>query len=405
MNFLPSFPLQLNVIALFGITLLLGLIGGELARRIRFLPRISGYIAIGFLLGPGGFNIVSQSVLVTARLFVDISLGIILFDLGRQLDFTWLRHDRGLFPMAIAESGITFISIFAMVYLFVGLPWLPSMLAASFAMATSPAVVMMVAHDLSSEGPVTRRTIVLTSLNNFFALVVFTFLLPMTQSISMKSSTLWIHSTYLIIGSLVLGIAIFVLIRMMAILIGKQKQNQFVLFIGALVLTIGIAQILNLPTALTLFILGVATRNFDHKHMLMEIDFGWSARLFFILLFVVTGIHLRLEGLWIAALAVVIFILVRGLAKTLGIWLFSSASRLTKKQILAVSLALTPMAGLAISMSNVLDDFNPDLNRQIATIIASVVAILEILGPIATQFAFIWTRETTPDHTQQGVQK
>ncbi|EKD70581.1 MAG: transmembrane protein [uncultured bacterium] len=405
MNFLPSFPLQLNVIALFGITLLLGLIGGELAKRIRFLPRISGYIAIGFLLGPGGFNIVSQSVLVTARLFVDISLGIILFDLGRQLDFTWLRHDRGLFPMAIAESGITFISIFTMVYLFVGLPWLPSMLAASFAMATSPAVVMMVAHDLSSEGPVTRRTLVLTSLNNFFALIVFTFLLPMTQSAPMKTSTLWMQSTYLIIGSLALAIAIFVLIRMMAILIGKQKQNQFVLFIGALVFTMGIAQILNLPTALTLFILGVATRNIDRKHMLMEIDFGWSARLFFILLFVVTGIHLRLEGLRIAAMAVIMFILIRGVAKTLGIWLFSSASRLTKKQILSVSLALTPMAGLAISMSNVLDDFNPDLNRQIATIIASVVAILEILGPIATQFAFIWAREATPNQAQQGGQK
>lgn len=405
MNFLPSFPLQLNVIALFGITLLLGLIGGELVKRIRFLPRISGYIAIGFLLGPGGLNIVNQSVLVTARLFVDISLGIILFDLGRQLDFTWLRHDRGLFPMAIAESGITFISIFTMVYLFVGLPWLPSMLAASFAMATSPAVVMMVAHDLSSEGPVTRRTLILTSLNNFFALVIFTFLLPMTQSIPTKNLTLWMHSTYLIIGSLVLGITIFVLIRIMAIFIGKQKQNQFVLFIGALIFTIGIAQILHIPTALTLFILGVSTRNIDRKHMLMEIDFGWSARLFFILLFVVTGIHLRLEGLRIAAMAVIIFILVRGVAKTLGIWLFSSASRLTKKQILSVSLALTPMAGLAISMSNVLEDFNPDLNRQIATIIASVVAILEILGPIATQFAFIWTREAIPNHALHGDQK
>src|SRR3990167_753731 len=250
MNFLPSFPLQLNVIALFGITLLLGLIGGELARRIRFLPRISGYIAIGFLLGPGGFNIVSQSVLVTARLFVDISLGIILFDLGRQLDFTWLRHDRGLFPMAIAESGITFISIFAMVYLFVGLPWLPSMLAASFAMATSPAVVMMVAYDLTAEGPVTRRTLALTSLNNFFALMIFTFLLPMTQLATIKKPILWAHSTYLIAGSFLLGIIIFFLIRLLAMLIGKQKQNQFVLFVGALVFTIGVAQLLNLPTAL-----------------------------------------------------------------------------------------------------------------------------------------------------------
>jgi hypothetical protein len=52
------------------------------------------------------------------------------------------------------------------------------------------------------------------------------------------------------------------------------------------------------------------------------------------------------------------------------------------------------MAGLAISMSNVLEDFNPDINRQISTIIAAVVAILEILGPIGTQFALIKSKET-----------
>src|SRR5688572_16947051 len=99
MNYLPNFPLHFNVLTIFGITLLLGLIGGELARRIPFFPRISGYIVIGFLLGPDGFNIINQSMLVTTRLFVDISLGIILFDLGRHLDFIWLRNDKGLLLM------------------------------------------------------------------------------------------------------------------------------------------------------------------------------------------------------------------------------------------------------------------------------------------------------------------
>jgi Kef-type K+ transport system membrane component KefB len=396
MNFLPSFPLQFNVISLFGITLLLGLIGGELARRIPLLPRISGYIAIGFLLGPGGLNIISHSVLLNTRLFVDISLGIILFDLGRQLDLTWLRHDRGLFFMAITESTLTFIAILFLAHLFIKLPWLSSALAACFAMATSPAVIMMVAHDLSAKGPVTRRTFILTSLNNFFALITFTLLLPLTQSHSFRSTDFWLYASYLLFGSLILGAGMYFLTEKIAHFLGKQKQNQFVLFIGALIFTIGIAQLVNLPTALVLFIMGVATRNLDKKHRLMEVDFGWSARLFLILLFVVTGTYLKLEGLKSATLAVLVFILVRGLAKTIGIGLFSKMSRITRKQLLSISLALTPMAGLAISMSNVLDDFSPDLNRQIAPIIASVVAILEIFGPIATQAAFIWSKESTP---------
>lgn len=400
-NYLPSFPLHFNVITIFGITLLLGLIGGELARRIPFMPRISGYIIIGFLLGPDGLNIVNHSMLTTTRLFVDISLGIILFDLGRHLDFTWLRNDKGLLLMSIAESAITFTLISLMSYYVVHLAWLPSVLAACFAMATSPAVVMLVAHDLSSVGPVTRRTLALTSLNNLYALIIFTFLLPLTQTTQVSSSIFLSHASYLLFGSLILGLIVYLFVVLMARIIGKYKHHQFVLLIGALIFTIGVTKILNLPTALSLFILGIFARNFDKKHRLMEIDFGWSARLFFILLFVVTGTYLRLEGLKTATLAVLLFVFIRAISKPLGVWLFSGTSRLTTKQALSLGLALTPMAGLAISMSNVLEDFNPDVNRQIATIIASVVAIYEILGPIATQIAFIWTKEATPNHYER----
>ena len=118
MQFLPKFPLHLNSIALLGLTLLLGLMGGEVAKRIRFLPQISGYIVVGFLIGAGGFNIVNQAALVNANIFVDISLSLILFELGRHLDFLWLRHDRGILYMSLAESGITFIIILGALYFF-----------------------------------------------------------------------------------------------------------------------------------------------------------------------------------------------------------------------------------------------------------------------------------------------
>lgn len=397
MYFLPSFPFELNTITLFGITLLLGLIGGQLARRVRYLPQISGYIAIGFMLGPAGFNVINYSLLTTTRIFVDISLGLILFDIGRHLDFTWLRYDRGLLPTALAESGLTFLLVFLVCRLLIGLGWLPSALAASFAMASSPAVMLMVTHDLASEGPITRRVLMLTSINNFFALLVFTLLLPFTRLASLHSLEYWEQCGYHIIGSLVISVAVFMLARLMAMIIGKSKESQFVLFIGVLIFTIGMTQSLKLPTALSLFFLGVATRNLDFKHALMEIEFGWSTRLFFILLFVVTGMHLRLDGLKMVPLGVIAFILVRGLAKYVGIMLFAKKSQITKQQIIAISLALTPMAGLAISMSYVLNDFNPDINRKISAIIAAVVAILEIFGPIATQLAFIWTKETSTD--------
>ena len=297
MHFLPHFPIHFNPIVLFGLTLLLGLLGGEIAKTTRLLPRISGYIAVGFLVGPNGFNIATASALADASFFVDIALGLILFDLGRHLDFSWLKHDRGLLPMAITESFLTFSLVFIVLYIF-KFPWLPSALAATIATATSPAVVMMVAHDISSEGPITRRTMMLTSLNNLFALILFTILLPVTY---VKSSTPQIiseHITYRLFGSVILGLVIFIITTCLSRLTGKNKESQFILFVGAVALGIGLAISLNLSTMLTLFTFGVAARNLDRNHRLTEVDFGWLARLFFVLLFVVTGVYLKFQGLW-----------------------------------------------------------------------------------------------------------
>lgn len=399
MAFFPQIPTQLNTITLFGITLLLGLIGGELAGRTRFIPRITGYIAAGILIGPEVLNIASKGVLLNAQIFVEISLSLILFDLGRHLDVTWLYHDRSLLRMSLLESTLTFCLIFTLLKWVVALAWLPAALGGIIAIATSPAVVMMVADDLSSEGPVTRRTLILTSLNNLIALVLFTLLLPLTHAghISMLSYTY--QSTYLFFGSILLASVLFLIAKLLARVTGKHKQNQFILFIGMLVITMGLASTLRLSYMVTLFMLGVLARNADKNHVLMEIDFKWLARLFIVLLFVVTGVQLELKGLWRDTWIIALFILIRTMAKSTGILCFFKTSRLTKRQTLALCFTLTPMAGVAIGMSNRLADFNPDVHSQLIVILAGAIAMLNIIGPIMTQLGFIVTGESHHNST------
>jgi hypothetical protein len=293
-HFLSQLNLHFNPLTLFGLILLLGLIGGEITRLTRFLPRISGYIAIGFLVGPGVFNFVTPSVLIDIRIFVDIALGLILFDIGRQLDFKWLRHDRGLLYMSLAESGLTFILVFSVLFM-LDLPWISAAFAGSIAMTTSAAVIMMVSHDLSSEGPVTRRALIITSLNNFFGITVFSLLISMARSHTPIEMNPLLYDAYRIIGSLTLGMLMFFLAKVFAYIVGKKIENQFVLFVGIVLLTISLAKILYLSIMLSLLTFGVASRNLDHKHTLLEFDFKWGANLAFILLFVVTGIYLNLR--------------------------------------------------------------------------------------------------------------
>lgn len=396
-HFFPHLPLHIGPIALFGLTLLCGLISGEIAGRIRFLPRVIGYIALGLLVGPTGLNLLNKSIIANFNYFVDISLGLILFELGRHLDFTWLRHDKGLLRMSLSESSLTFIFLFSLFYFFIKLPALESAFAATIGLATSPALVMMVAHDISAKGPVTRRALILTSLNNIFSLTIFTILLPMPQAESHPDYVLWLYIGYRFFGSIIAGLIIFFIARTIALFIGKQRENQFVLYVSTVVLTIGVAHTLHISTMLTLFVFGAAARNLDKNHALLEMDFGWLARVFIILLFVVTGVYLKLNGLWYATAAVFMFFIVRMLTKISGIYLFAYSSNLTRNQAFTLSLTLLPMAEIAIGMSNRIVDFNPEFGRQMITIISTAATMFILIGSTLTQYAFIKSGETISD--------
>ncbi len=50
-EFLPSLPFTLSYPLLFGVLLVAGMLGGELARIAR-IPRIVGYVVVGLALAP-----------------------------------------------------------------------------------------------------------------------------------------------------------------------------------------------------------------------------------------------------------------------------------------------------------------------------------------------------------------
>src|SRR5688500_9361444 len=141
-SFLPQFPLAASPLALFGLLLIAGVIGGELMRRVLRLPRIVGYVLIGMLLGASGLKLLDEKLLAQAWIFVDIALGLVLYELGLRLDFSWLRRDRWLLATGVAESALSFAFIYyALRYFDVGA--LHAAVAAAIGVSTSPAVVML----------------------------------------------------------------------------------------------------------------------------------------------------------------------------------------------------------------------------------------------------------------------
>jgi Kef-type K+ transport system membrane component KefB len=386
LNFLPTLPPALTPPILFGLLLLMGLLGGEVARLFA-LPRITGYVLVGVLFGPVGLGVLSSQLIKESRVFVDISLGLILFELGRRLDYQWLRRNRWLFATAIAESAFAFCAVYFGLRYF-DYPPLHSALAAAIGIATSPAVVLLVAHELRSEGQLTERMLLLTAINSVFAFLSVTMLLPF---LNLEQQAGWAETLpqplYVMLGSLLTGLVVSFLVLRFAAWLGKREDRQFIMLVGIIVLTAGLARSLNLSVLVTLLTVGILARNLDFRHKLMAVQFGHGGQLFFVILFVMAGAGLRFDVLPQVAFIAGMYIVLRFLGKALAILVFGRFSGLRPGAAGLLSIALLPMSGLAIVMVQDASSLYPEFGAKLSAVVLSAVAILELIGPLATQFA------------------
>ena len=386
-TFLPHFPPSGNDFLLFGAMLLVGIVGGELARRTGFLPRITGFVAIGLLLGPGAIGLLDAHMLENAKIFTDIALGIILFQLGMQLDLGALKEDRSLLQASIAECAISFLLIFLVLDRF-GVGKLHAAMAAAIGVSSSPAVVLLVIREFSASGPVTKRALIHVAINNMISFTIFTILLPILHYRQQAGwSTILLQPLYQAAVSLLIAFLLVHVSIRMARLLGRNENLQFALFVGAIIAAIGLSKMMNCSNLLTLLAFGAMARNLDMGESLMKIEFGHGGEIFFVLLFVIAGANLHLRELVSVAGAAFAFVGVRFLGKMAGLMLLSHRTPLDYRQSGLLGLTLVPMAGLAIGLSETTAGLYPDFARELSAIILGSVAILETIGPILTEFA------------------
>jgi len=395
--FLPAWPPAFGELALFGALLIAGVLGGELAHRFAALPRITGYALVGVVAGPHVLGLVQGPLAAGARVFVDLALGLIVFELGHRFDLEWLRRNRWLALAALGESGGAFLAIYGGLRYFDYAPLLAAA-AAAVGTATSPAVVMLVSHELRASGQITERMLLFTAVNCVFAYLALTLLLPLLHlehALGWRSAIL--HPLYLLAGAALLGLAGSLLLLGLARWLGKREDRQFILLVALVVLVVGCARALNLPVVVALLALGMLARNLDDDHVLLPLRFGHAGQLLFVVLFVLTGASLDFGNLDTVGAVTAVFIVVRFLGKAVAILALGRLSGLRAGGAGLLSLSLLPMSGLAVVMVHDTAFLYPRFGAELAAVVLSAVAVLEIAGPLATQFALKHAGEAHPE--------
>ncbi len=400
-TFLPTLPFHLSFPLLFGVLLVAGMLGGELARALR-TPRIIGYVVVGFVFGPLASGMGMGLLIDEARIFVDLALGLVLFDLGRRMDLKWLRRDWTLAASGLAESAAAFGAVFAILLAF-DFRAVHAGIAAAIAMTTAPSVVLLTVHDTRSEGQVTERSLNLTALNGLLASIIVTIMLGSVHfDARMDVETAILHPLYLFAGSLLMGGLMAWSARIIARAVEKDREVHFSLIVGLVVAGVGLATLLRLPVVLALLTFGLFSRNDERGYELLNVNLAPIGRLLYIVLFVITGASMPLALLAAGGAMALGVVLARAAGKMLGVLLVAPLGGLRLKQTAGLGLALLPMSSLALLLHHDIARIYPGYGQAMSAVLVGAIIVMEVVGPLAVQYGLRLAGETLPDPDAVG---
>ncbi len=389
----PGMPDSLNTLTAIGFILVAGILGARLMTRLLPVPAITSYVLTGLLIGPAGLNLLNTGALSSLAPLIDLTLGLVVFELGRRIDYKWLVKEKWLLITGIGMSvGIFFALFFVLTSLDVN--HLVASMAAAIGMASSPAVALNIVHELKAEGQVSERMLNIIAISNSLAFIVFTMSL---SALHLEYRSDWrilvFHPLFLVLGSGLLGWVAGRLVIYISEWLGREHQGQRIILFALIAATVGAASMFKLSALIALLVFGITSRHRDRGYAIVEPDFSQFSGLLYAILFVSAGAQLELAHLREYWLVVVCFIGIRlAVSLTFGA-LLAPMNGLSVRKGSLLGLSLLPMSGVAIVLVKNATGLYPEFGALLSALLLSVLAVLEIAGPICTRFALILSGE------------
>jgi Kef-type K+ transport system membrane component KefB len=375
--------------------LLAAWLAGEWVFRHWNLPRVCAYGVVGLLLGGLGLtqNVVSQ----TAQGFMaNVALALTLFELGYRINPRWFRHNPWVLTAGLAQAVLTFGAVFWAAGFFIESTDQRLVLAA-LCVASSPAAIMRVTHELRSAGQVTERLLHLCAMNCLIAVLLLKLVVGYWHlETSGDLGQAAFNSVYVIGLSLVAG-AIFGAVAPLLNRLASGSQSTTVTFGFMVLLLTGLAQTLHLSPLLAALAFGVLAR--ERRLMLSHAqrNFGALGDVLSVFLFVFIGSLLSWRGLFGGLVLGAAVLAVRTAAPVVVNASIARASGTTFRKGVLTGFALMPMSAFALLLLEESRLYGFDLARDSLPAIVGLLVLLDVLGPLVSQRALMGAGEAHPE--------
>lgn len=385
------FPLLLSL----GLIYLIALGAGRIAARLR-VPRVTGYLLAGLIVGPSAAELVglppliSKNQIESLSLVQDIALGLIVLAIGSHFRLFALRRlGSKIIVVSALEIGLTGLLVGAASLFFGASPPVAGFLAI-MAVTTAPAATQMVVREYESEGPLTDLVMTLIGMNNLVAIFAFVI---MFHCVVTPGAPFWqvIMQLGIPMG---IGIVTGGLLALMDLRLSGKTERQ-ILGIAAVMTFVGASRAFNVSPMLSGLITGAILINASPRGkqflaVLSEIDYP-----VYVLFFVLAGANLHLAYIPHMGVLGIVYIVARSLGKIAGARIGASCVRMEKTLFTWLGPALLAQAGLAIGLSEALATGWGDPGARVKTAVLASVVVFEGIGPLLTRHSLVQCGEVT----------
>lgn len=361
-----------------GLVFFLGILLGELARKLR-LPPLVGYLLAGICLGTGGGGVLSPTLLEISSPLRQLALIIILLKAGLALDWRRLcQVGRPALWMACIPACFELGAVTLLAPLFFPLTLLEAALLGGVLAAVSPAVVVprmvkFIEKGVGSAHKVPEIVLAGASLDDVFVIALFTALLSMVEGEGVVLSALWEVPFSILLGMIV-GVGLGKVLKTLHCFQGLKPQIKILLLLSLSVLLVAGGEEIPLPYAplLSVMTLGMTLRSPATEEVSHGLNGLWLGGE--VLLFVLVGAEIQVEYAQLAGVSGVVLVLLALIPRSVGVLIATSGTELHPRERLFCVVSYLPKATVQAAIGGMPLALGLDCGPLILTV--AVVAIL-----------------------------
>ena len=371
----------------WSILLALAAAAGHLINRYTGLPKVVGYSAVGAFAGLAGFSGAVWPLQGTGLFLLELGVAVVLFEAGGRIPLRWFRHNPMVLVQSVAESTLTFF----LVHWVLGQLGVREVVAESIAliaMAASPAVLSRVAIDTRAAGPVTERSLVLSTLSTLYALTLCSARAGMMpRGEAGLTSTLF--PVLVVLGmSVVVGAVLALVLRTALRVMSPTSENTAIVLLTMIAAGAALAANFGGSAPLAALLGGMLLKQMNPRPWSWPRQMGTASSMLTMLMFVLVSV-VAAQADWSRTVAgqVVALVVARMLAKISGVALGNVGSGTSWKQTLWVGCAMSPMSSVALLLVSQYVAASSLIGRQIASIALPAILLMELLGAVLATVA------------------